>query len=314
MLRTRHHALNTQWCIAVIVYTKRGLGVLCDGSTPHINVCRGIDFRTQNIDVAIIFVRHDIGKRAFYACRKHGFGCSERSAVSSVQLHLECGYDAVVAYERSFTERESKSMQSAALHANGQPMVGLARRESEAAVDIFQLLRHIEIKLKAGDIVHVVHPQRHRHRRVCHTGGILHMQLVHGKRQGMKLQRIALVDAVVDEFHLFRYASTFHGGIAEREVPAAAGAYLYGERLAARKLLRTELHSAYNERSIAHIAHPYRLPVVFPYRNPSVVYLHNTVFRLGTKYGDSAVGGRTARQDRTVAVGKHHLVGTQAYV
>ena len=75
-------------------------------------------------------------------------------------------------------------------------MVRLARGESKAAVHILQLIRHVEVELESSDVVHVVHAQSHGDDAVCHALGILHMQLVHGKRQSFQLHRIQLVDAV----------------------------------------------------------------------------------------------------------------------
>ena len=169
---------------------------MCDRSATEVNFIGSIDAWTQDVDVAFIFVRQHIRELSLYVCRQHCFSGSKRSAVSAVQFHLECGYHTIVARKRRIAERESKCMQRPSLHRNAHLMVRLTSRESKAAVHILQLLRHIEVELESRDVVHVVHAQSHGDDAVCHALGILHMQLVHGKRQSLQLHRVQFVDAV----------------------------------------------------------------------------------------------------------------------
>ena len=87
-------------------------------------------------------------------------------------------------------------MQRPSLHRNAHLMVRLTGGESKAAVHILQLLRHVEVELESRDFVHIVHAQSHGDDAVSHALGILHMQLVHGKRQSLQLHRVQLVDTV----------------------------------------------------------------------------------------------------------------------
>ena len=87
-------------------------------------------------------------------------------------------------------------MQRPSLYRSYHLMVRLTGRELEAAVYILQLIRHVEVEQESRDVIHIVHAQSHGDNAVSHTFGILHMQLVHGKRLSLQFHCVQLVDAV----------------------------------------------------------------------------------------------------------------------
>ena len=140
----------------------------------------------------------------------------------AIELHIERGYNAIVATEGAIAKRIGNGTQFAVVVRHHQLVVAFAFAQCKRAVNILQLFGQVKLKLEASDGIHIVHSQGDGHSAVGNAAGVLHMELVDGKGIGNNTDGVGTSDIVAQQSHCLLNRATFHRAVGDIDIASVA--------------------------------------------------------------------------------------------